>query len=192
VTVDRETLLLHARQAFIAAHTDRRVLDSEFLDSHEHADPLTFACFKEFAHSVWRAEAQSQPLYVSQIEALPSRVDELLSDAAAAARWFSPPTFARSGELAGTTGPVAYIDVRADGLTRLVVLHETAHLLADAAGPVGHCQTWAETYVALIRRHLGEGAATVWQFEFEWWRKKAEEKIAANSDWLAEMLPPTV
>jgi hypothetical protein len=75
---------------------------------------------------------------------------------------------------------------------RLVVLHETAHLLADEAGPVGHCQAWAETYVALIRRHLGESTATVWQFEFEWWCKKAEEKIAANSNWLAEMLPPAV
>jgi hypothetical protein len=193
---DRERALISARAAYVAAYTDRRVwADSTFGTSH--AAPISFEEFKNFAARVWRSAHRTEPLYVSRIKGLPTWVqDGELRDVAAAARWAIPPADAlgrpRTGALAGTTGPVAYIDVHDEGLLLLVALHEIAHLLCDSLDTTtGHDTGWAAAYEELIGRHLGVPVAALWRVEFDWWTDKAAEKIADDPDWLAGMVDRT-
>jgi hypothetical protein len=190
---NRGRALISARAAYVAGYTDRRVLaDNRFGTSH--AVPISFEEFKGFASKVWGSEHRTEPLYVSRTRDLPTRVqDGELRDAAAAARWATPPADAwgmpRTGALAGTTGPVAYIDVHDEGLLRLVALHEIAHLFCDTLdATAGHDMRWAAAYEGLVGSHLGVPLAVLWRLEFDWWNAKAVEKIADDPDWLAGMV----
>jgi hypothetical protein len=125
------------------------------------------------------------------VESLQKAVQEReFEGAATAARWASPQAdllgLPREGELAGTTGPVPYIDVKDEGLFRLFALHEVAHLLIDTVDTHrGHGREWAEAYSRLIEHHLGPELSALWQAEFTWWWGKARTRIAADPNWLA-------
>ena len=140
--------------------------------------------------AVWANEGRSEPLYVTRVEGLPMAVQRREFDgAAAAARWAIPQAdtvgVPRSGELAGTTGPVPYLDVKDEGLFRLFALHEVAHLLVDSLEVLlGHGPEWAEAYSQLIERHLGAELSALWRAQFLWWTAKASARIAADPNWL--------
>lgn len=195
---ERAQRLTSARSAYVAAYTDRRLLNQEAivpeaLESN-FSNCLTFEEFRLFARDVWADACASGPLWITKVEALPEGLQiREFKDAAASARWDFPLAdrigVPRKGELAGTKGPVAYIDVKDEGLSRLVALHEIAHLLCDSMDVhAGHGERWAETYRRLISKHLGETWALVWEVEFEWWTEKAAAKIATDPDWLADMI----
>ncbi len=187
---DRLVRLASKRAAYVAAWTDGRVLADETHGSY-HSACVTFFEFRAFAKSVWVAEGRAEILYVKSVEELPPAVQEReFEGAAAAARWAMPSAdrigIARTGELAGTTGAVPYLDVKDEGLQRLVALHELAHLSVDTLeSALGHGREWADTYSELIQRHLGQDISLLWQAQFRWWWAKAKEKIAADPEWLA-------
>lgn len=195
---ERAQRLASARSAYVAAYTDHRLLNQEAIGSKELgsalSNRLTFEEFRSFAGEVWADECAPSPLVVTKVESLPERIQiSEFKGAAATARWGFPFVdrigVQRKDELAGTTGPVAYIDVRDEGLSLLVALHEIAHLLCDSVDAhAGHEERWAETYRRLISKHLGETWARVWEVEFEWWIEKSAAKIAADPDWLANMI----
>jgi hypothetical protein len=187
---DTAVSLASKRAAYIAAWADREILRAEQFGLR-HSEQLVFDDFRTFAKSVWAAEGRTEPLYVSRVEGLPAWLQRReFESAAAAARWETPDAdrigAQRTGELAGTTGPVAYIDVKDEGLNRLVALHEMGHLLIDSMDSAfGHGQEWAQAYGQLIERHLGIEVSVAWQFQFQWWSEKAVEKIANDPNWLA-------
>jgi putative metallohydrolase (TIGR04338 family) len=182
--------LASKRTAHVAARADREVLRDQQFGSR-HSERVDFDDFRTFAKSVWAAEGRTEPLYVSRVEDLPAAVQEReFEGAAAAARWEIPAAdrmgMPRTGELADTTGPVAYIDVKDEGLNQLFALHELGHLLVDSMdSALGHGPEWAQTYSQLIERHLGPELSALWRAQFQWWSEKAAEKIANDPNWLA-------
>lgn len=166
VTPGYAARLASARAAYIARTADTSVLEVEHLGT-AHTATISFEDFEAFCRTVWRDEGRSEPLLITQIEELATGVQaQHFQDAAATARWANPIAdtmgVPRAGALAGTSGPVAYVDVRAEGLVRLTALHEMAHLVADSpAVAVGHGNLWVREYTRLIRQHLGESVAIV-------------------------------
>ncbi|MFN2525839.1 MAG: hypothetical protein ABR505_06190 [Actinomycetota bacterium] len=115
------------------------------------------------------------------------------SECAAAARWAIPAAdqmgVPRTGVLSGTSREVAYVDVVEEGLNRLVALHELAHLSVDTADVFqGHGSQWADSYTRLIEGCFCTCLAGFWDFEFNWWHRKAKEKIAQNPAWLRHLI----
>jgi hypothetical protein len=190
-TAERDAALTSKRAAYVAATADRRVLQDDRFGS-DHSSALSLHEYRWFCKSVWMSEGRTEPLYVTRVEDLPISVQQReFEGAAAAARWAIPQAdmvgVPRTGELAGTEGPVAYVDVKIEGLRRLFGLHEIAHLLVDSLDVAkGHGEEWAEAYMHLLSRHLCAGLSALWKVEFRWWSEKAEEKIAADPGWLAD------
>lgn len=183
-------VLASERAAVVAAWTDRRVLqDARYGESHRA--PVSFLEFRAFAKAVWAGEGRDELLYVTRVESLQKAIQAREFDgAAAAARWAIPSAdfldMPRTGELAGTTGAVPYVDVKDEGLFRLFALHEVAHLLVDSVEVhLGDGCEWAEAHSQLIARHLSPDLSALWRAEFTWWWEKARAKIAANPNWLA-------
>lgn len=193
---DREKLLTSARLALVAKHADKRVTDQLAAMLPECAEPLSLENFSSFARHAWRRASHAEPLLITAIETLPQAVQQIseFTDADATARWAYPAVdslgLPRQGELAGTSGPVAYIDVRMRSKpTRLVALHELAHLQVDSVNKtLGHGPAWANAYTELIEAALGPVVRALWSSEFDWWTEKAAEKVAADPNWLTELL----
>jgi hypothetical protein len=83
----------------------------------ECGEHLSFEEFSSFAHSVWSDLDRRGPLLVTGIEMLSATVQlHEFRHVDASARWAFPPADSlgvpRTGSLAGTSGPVAYLDVR--------------------------------------------------------------------------------
>jgi hypothetical protein len=177
----------------VAATADRCTLADAGLGP-AHSAALTITAFEQFAQAVWLELNTLGPLLVTRVEDLPQHVqDHLFLDSAAAARWEIPGAdrlgIPRVGPLSGTTGPVAYIDVKDEGLNRLVALHEIAHLKVDTmAEAKAHRAEWATVYGTLLEQHLGRRTSAVWSVYFEWWTEKAGEKIQRDPNWLGESL----
>lgn len=192
---DRQDDLSRVRLAFIAAGADHRMRE-DLTVGDAHTEALGFAGFEMFAHDVWRADGPADPLWVTQIEDLSASIQSLyFADSAAAARWAIPGAdrlgVPREGALAGTTGPVGYIDVKHEGLCRLVALHEIAHLLCDTIDTtMGHGEEWSIAYRRLIATHLGEAYLERWQHALERSAYNALRQIEADPDWLAELINP--
>jgi hypothetical protein len=179
------SVLASKRAAYVAATTDHEVRDDTAYGSC-HSEPLSFEAFEAFAHSVWRIEERQEPLQVTRVEDLsPSVQERFFEDAGAAARWVTPPE-PRPPAFVGTSGPVAFLDVKDEALVRLIALHEIAHLLVDTEdAALGHERAWAEAYSQLIERHLSPELGALWRVHFQWWWQKANEHIARDPNWLA-------
>lgn len=176
------------REAYVAGHVDHRMRTREVEVPDRAVESLDFSEFDQWCHEVWTGLGHPQPLYVSPAAALPAWARAEMGDADASARWAEPPSgVRRTGSLAGTTGPVGYIDVETSGQLRMVGLHEIAHLIRDeVTGPCGHDLGWADVYVALLLRFLDQQLALDWVFEWTWWLDKSRDKLADNVDWLME------
>ena len=179
------------REAYVAATADHRMRNREVDASDAAVESLPFSRFNGFCHRVWAELGNSQPLYVSKVDSLPSAARALLADTDASARWAYPPAdslgLPRTGSLAGTDGIVGYVDVQATGQVRMVALHEIAHLIRDEAkGPCGHDLEWAEIYSALQYRFLDQATALTWAFEWTWWLSKALDHLNRDVDWLMD------
>ena len=178
------------RSAYLAGYVDRRVLASEVGISAGAAKAMTFGEFDAYVEAIWSSIGRSEPILVSSIEDLPRRtVEKYFNDADAAARWEYPGAdrmgVPRTGKLAGTSGLVAFVDVRAAGLLPLVAAHEVAHLLADGfESTAGHSETWAGNYGGVQTRLFGEELAKLWAFEWSWYLQKAVDYVAEDPGWL--------
>jgi hypothetical protein len=109
-------------------------------------------------------------------------------NAAAAARWFNVPDWFDGTDFCGPR-LVAYIDVKEEGLRRMVALHEIAHLLVDSETVShGHGQQWVVTYRNLIEKYISSLVHAMWELAFEEESRKSAEKIADDPMWLALMI----
>jgi hypothetical protein len=89
------------------------------------------------------------------------------------------------------SGPrlVAYVDVKVEGLRRLIALHEIDHLLVDSETlRCGHGPQWVEAYRDLMQKYLPPGVQTAWDRAFERISSKSAERVADNPLWLAHLL----
>jgi hypothetical protein len=171
-------VLASKRAAYIAAHTERRLREKTTFGS-AHSAELSFEELRAFVTDVWRREGRAEPLIVTAVESLPLAAREQLGDVAGYAKWSLPPPWFPQVM-------TAYIDVTIEGRNRLMALHETAHLLCDTADEAaGHGDRWAETLERLVGTYLGDLLGSLWRAEFDWWTRKAAEKIAENPLWLA-------
>lgn len=112
----------------------------------------------------------------------------MYTDAAAANRWSTVPAW--FGDT-GFGGPrlVAFIDVKVEGLRRLIALHEVAHLLVDSETMVyGHGPQWVAAYRDLIQTYLPPVVYAIWDLVFRGMSSKAEERVAADPLWLAHLV----
>lgn len=177
--------LASKRAAYVAATADHAVRDDTAYGSY-HSETLSFEAFEAFAHSVWTTEHRQEPLQVTRVEDLPLTVQERFFEVAgAAARWVPPPE-PRPRAFVGTSGSVAFLDVKDEALVRLIALHEIAHLFVDTEdAALGHVREWAVAYSQLIERHLSPELSALWQAHFRWWWQKANEHIARDPNWLA-------
>ncbi|MCX5234410.1 hypothetical protein OG824_04075 [Streptomyces prunicolor] len=182
----RERALATVREAFIAAGADHHVMGLD--PGTEQSELLAIGEFKSFAESVWSAERRVEHLMISEADRLPAYVQNRFADSAAAARWFTVPNWFDGNDFLGPR-LVAYIDVQAEGLRRLVALHEIAHLLVDSeTARRGHSSQWVEAYRGLMQKYLPPGVQTIWDRAFRETSSKAAERVAADPLWLAHLL----
>lgn len=154
----------------------------------EQSEPLAIGEFKSFAESVWSAERRVEHLMISEVDRLPAHVQNRFADSAAAARWFTVPNWFDGNDFLGPR-LVAYIDVKAEGLRRLVALHEIAHLLVDSeTARCGHGPQWIEAYRGLMQKYLPPGVQAIWDRTFRETSGKVAERVAADPLWLAHLL----
>lgn len=165
------------RLALAASAADFRLID-ELCDAPT-GEPIDICEFRAFARGVWRAEDRCEPLVVTPADSEGLRhrlIPPALRDRGAWALWCYPfggfdcvpDTGPRFGELEGTSGPVAYLDVTAEGLRRLIALHELAHLIVDEVNVhLGHGQEWLGVHKRLIANYLGRTTAARWQGLYE-------------------------
>jgi hypothetical protein len=164
------------RLALVASATDFRLIDE--LRTEPTGESIGFDTFRAFALEVWRSEGHAEPLLVSVANAagLRHRIPPAFRDQAAWALWCypgggvdcTPDIGPRFGELEGTSGPVAYVDVTTEGLRRLIVLHELAHLAVDDVNVhLGHGEEWISAHGAMISTYLGDAVANRWQTVYE-------------------------
>jgi hypothetical protein len=183
----QEPALARVRTSFLAAAADHRVMQINQFGA-DHSVPLTISEFRSFAESVWSAEGRTEHLMISEVEQLRTALQIELEDSAAAARWYTIPEWFDGGD---SRGPrlVAYIDVKAEGLRRLVALHEIAHLLVDSETTVyGHGPRWVVTYRGLIKKHLPPTVHAMWELAFEEESKAVAKRIVAEPLWLAHLV----
>ncbi|MCI3276976.1 hypothetical protein [Streptomyces cylindrosporus] len=182
----REQALATVREAFTAAGADHHVMGLD--PGAEQSEPLAIGEFRSFAESIWSAERRVEYLMISEVHRLPAHVQNWFADSAAAARWFTVPNWFDGNDLIGPR-LVAYIDVKAEGLRRLVALHEIAHLLVDSETVrCGHGSRWIEAYRSLMRKYLPPGVQAIWDRTFAETSNEVAERVAADPLWLAHLL----
>ena len=198
--------ILEARGTLLLAATSARVINADENAASSPAD------IPDWAHSIWRAEGQSAPLMVGWLADMPER--DLGLDlrhqgfGRANGRWEDGPAPAdRSGDLAGTSGPIARLIV-APADSRLQLLHDIAHLLEDGVRRLeGHGDAWKTRYDQLLRRHIGDSTANAWKEATTEIRRRADSgepvfnrpdpaerddasvKAPANSLWSGDAFP---
>ncbi len=162
----------------------------------EAVECMSFEEARRFAQQVWALERPgSVPVQVYRQEDLNRATRRVYFSefASAEARWAYPYAdqigVDRDGVLAGTVGLVPYIDVTDEALEQLTLLHEVAHLLVDTDTVLqGHNGVWASRYADLIATYVDRFTASTWEFQWEWWTKKAAEHVAVDPQWMLETL----
>jgi hypothetical protein len=187
LTPAQQQALTIKREAYIAGYAHHETLQDHTFGT-AHADELTFDEFKDFNEAVWLAEGRQETLMVSKVDGMrPVIQAEHFDGAAAAARWFTVPNWHDGVRFTGQRRLVAYVDAWDKGLSRLLALHELAHLFCDSEFQrAGHVEEWSETFGRLIRDHVSPHISILWFVQFRWWTEKAAEEIGENPLWLAD------
>ncbi len=151
-------------RGILAARVDWALISESPLVGTPSTQLIDFDEFSRFAKSAWGQLGRSEPLQVTLVETLrPSLQQTEFDGVAGTARWMLPPAWAAArftGDLAGWTGAVPYIDVKLDGLFKVVALHEIAHLLVDTHEVLhGHGICWLDAFDGALRKVLGEAVA---------------------------------
>jgi hypothetical protein len=151
---------------------------------------------RKFVREVWsRERPDALPIQVFRMEDFDATTRAAIynPDAAAEARWARPSAdqygLERSGELAGTVGPVPYIDLSDEALNELSLLHEISHLLVDTETTLqGHSAIWCAEFERVLAAHVDPFTAAEWGAMLGWARQWAQRKIDADPDWPLSML----